>query len=166
MEFQPRAHALSGPQLSELVGIAPDEEAMKLVSLLALSSDHRQAPGNHETDGNDQTRKAQAQVHATPLRSKLQRACDGPPLSCALPQGFRLQDPEVDDVVRAARELQVYTLQLDGALTAEENAEVALQSARLLQLGMEVQMNEQEVLVTENGELREELRVRGLGIRE
>lgn len=75
-------------------------------------------------------------------------------------QGFRLQDPEVDDVVRTAKELEVGYVEPDTSLSAEENVELLLRATRLLQLGLEVQYAEGQTLLTENNDLRGDLRVR------
>lgn len=74
-------------------------------------------------------------------------------------QGFRLQDSEVDDVVRAARDLEAGGIEPDTELTAEENVELLLRATRLLQLGLEVQFTEAENLLSENNDLRNDLRV-------
>ncbi|KAF8064552.1 hypothetical protein HT031_003352 [Scenedesmus sp. PABB004] len=76
----------------------------------------------------------------------------------AMKTGFRLQDPEVDDVVRAARDLEAGCVQPDAALSAEENVELLLRATRLLQLGLEVQYAEAEHLLGENNGLRDDLR--------
>lgn len=39
MQFQPRSQVLTGPELLELVGIGPDELAMKSVSDISIRSD-------------------------------------------------------------------------------------------------------------------------------
>lgn len=74
-------------------------------------------------------------------------------------QGFRLQDPEVDDVVRAARDLEAGCIEPDMELTAEENVELLLRATRLLQLGLEVQFAEADNILSENNNLREDMRV-------
>jgi hypothetical protein len=74
-------------------------------------------------------------------------------------QGFDLQDPEVDDVVRAARDLEAGCIEPDTGLSAEENVELLLRATRLLQLGLEVQFTEAEGLLSENNGLRDDLRV-------
>lgn len=79
---------------------------------------------------------------------------------CSVLQGFRLQDPEVDDVVRAARDLEAGCIEPDVELTAEDNVELLLRATRLLQLGLEVQFAEAENLVLENNNLRDDMRVR------
>jgi hypothetical protein len=77
----------------------------------------------------------------------------------AIKQGFHLQDPEVDDVVRAARDLEAGCIEPDTGLSAEENVELLLRATRLLQLGLEVQFTEAEGLLSENNGLRDDLRV-------
>jgi hypothetical protein len=77
----------------------------------------------------------------------------------AVQQGFHLQDPEVDDVVRAARDLEAGCIEPDTGLSAEENVELLLRATRLLQLGLEVQFTEAEGLLSENNGLRDDLRV-------
>lgn len=79
----------------------------------------------------------------------------------AVQQGFQLQDPEVDDVVRAARDLEAGCIEPDTSLSAEENVELLLRATRLLQLGLEVQFTEAEGLLSENNGLRDDLRVSG-----
>lgn len=79
----------------------------------------------------------------------------------AVQQGFQLQDPEVDDVVRAARDLEAGCIEPDTSLSAEENVELLLRATRLLQLGLEVQFTEAEGLLSENNGLRNDLRVSG-----
>lgn len=76
-------------------------------------------------------------------------------------QGFRLQDPEVDDVVRTARDLEAGRVDPDMDLTAEENVELLLRATRLLQLGLEVQFSEADNLISENNTLRDDMRVSG-----
>lgn len=75
-------------------------------------------------------------------------------------QGFQLQDPEVDDVVRAARDLEAARIQPDAALPDAENVQLLLRAGRLLQLGLEVQFAEVDALLAENNGLRDDLRVR------
>lgn len=77
-------------------------------------------------------------------------------------QGFRLQDPEVGDVVRTAKELEGGFVEPDTSLSAEENVELLLRATRLLQLGLEVQYTEGQALLTENNDLRGDVRVRVL----
>lgn len=74
-------------------------------------------------------------------------------------QGFRLQDPEVDDIVRTARELEGCTLVPDTSLTAEDNVEMLLRAIRLMQLGLEVHTRDNDGLVDENNGLREDMKV-------
>jgi hypothetical protein len=65
----------------------------------------------------------------------------------------------VDDVVRAARDLEAGCIEPDTSLSAEENVELLLRATRLLQLGLEVQFTEAEGLLSENNGLRDDLRV-------
>lgn len=74
-------------------------------------------------------------------------------------QGFRAQDPEVDDIVRAARDLGSCCIVPDGSLTAEENVELLLRAMRLLQLGLEVQVADSDGLLQETNTLREDVKV-------
>lgn len=74
-------------------------------------------------------------------------------------QGFNLQDPEVDDVVRTAKDLEAGYIEPDTSLTAEENVELLLRTTRLLQLGLEVQYAESQTVLAENNTLRGDLRV-------
>jgi hypothetical protein len=76
-------------------------------------------------------------------------------------QGFNLQDPEVDDVIRAARDLEAGCIEPDAKLTADDNVELLLRATRLLQLGLEVQYAEADALLGENNNLRDDLRVCG-----
>ncbi|WIA18956.1 hypothetical protein OEZ85_003625 [Tetradesmus obliquus] len=80
------------------------------------------------------------------------------PDDAAMKLGFQLQDPEVDDVVRAARDLEAGCIEPDTSLSAEENVELLLRATRLLQLGLEVQFTEAEGLLSENNGLRNDLR--------
>lgn len=85
------------------------------------------------------------------------------PCCCTLPncdaQGFHLQDPEIDDVVRTAKDLEAGYIEPDTSLTAEENVELLLRTTRLLQLGLEVQYAESQTVLAENNTLRSDLRV-------
>lgn len=81
-------------------------------------------------------------------------------MCCTPPQGFRLQDPEVEDVIHTAKELEGGCVEPDTSLSAEENVELLLRATRLLQLGLEVQYAEGNTLLAENNELRGNLRVR------
>eukprot|EP00879_Flechtneria_rotunda_P017649 GHRR01018501.1.p1 GENE.GHRR01018501.1~~GHRR01018501.1.p1 ORF type:complete len:2335 (+),score=1054.13 GHRR01018501.1:417-7421(+) len=72
-------------------------------------------------------------------------------------QGFRLQDPEVDDVVRAARDLEAGYIEPNASMAADENVGLLLRAARLLQLGLEVQYAEADSLISENNSLRDDL---------
>jgi hypothetical protein len=73
-------------------------------------------------------------------------------------QGFRLHDPEVDDVVRAARDLVAGAIEPDTEAAPEDNVALLLRAARLLQLGLEVQYSEAEDLLADNNSLRDALR--------
>lgn len=74
-------------------------------------------------------------------------------------QGFHLQDPEIDDVVRTAKDLEAGYIEPDTSLTAEENVELLLRTTRLLQLGLEVQYAESQTVLAENNTLRSDLSV-------
>ena len=76
-----------------------------------------------------------------------------------LPQGFRAQDTEVDDIVRAAQDLGACSVAPDPSLSAEENVELLLRALRLAQLGLEVQVGDNDGLLQEANALREELKV-------
>ena len=64
------------------------------------------------------------------------------------------------DVVRTAKELEASYVEPDTSLSAEENVELLLRAARLLQLGLEVQYAEGQALLSENNDLRGDVRVR------
>lgn len=73
-------------------------------------------------------------------------------------QGFRAQDPELDDLVRAAGEIGARSVAPDASLTAEENVELLLRALRVAQLGLEAQVADNDGLLREADALRGELR--------
>jgi len=75
-------------------------------------------------------------------------------------QGFHLQDPEVDDVVRAARDLEAGCIEPDAQFSGGRECGSAAPTTRLLQLGLEVQYAEADTLLAENNGLRDDVRVR------
>jgi hypothetical protein len=94
-------------------------------------------------------------------------ACRSRPAALAGPrprppvaQGFRAQDPEVDDIVRAARDLCACSVAPDAAAPPDESVEVLLRALRLVQLGMEVQVADNDGLLREANALREDVKVR------
>ena len=74
-------------------------------------------------------------------------------------QGFQLQDPEVNDIIRAARDLEACRILPDTSMSAEENVELLLRTVRMLQLGLEAQFADNDNIVRENNSLRDELKV-------
>jgi hypothetical protein len=74
-------------------------------------------------------------------------------------QGFQLQDPEVNDIIRAARDLEACRILPDANMTAEENVELLLCTIRMLQLGLETQFADNDNIIRENNSLRDELKV-------
>jgi hypothetical protein len=67
--------------------------------------------------------------------------------------------------VRAARDLGACCISPDASLPAEENVELLLRALRLVQLGLEVQVADNEGLLQESNALREDARVRRGGSR-
>jgi hypothetical protein len=184
MEFHARVHPFSGSELAELVAISPDDAAMQQVRVLCWS------PSTHATRSarkrgcvmmSSSSRNQQGMwwgiaptlAHKWLPRTHAQATCMLPPsppprnptpIAPRLPpQGFRLQDPEVDDVIRTAKDLEAGYVEPDTSLSAEENVELLLRATRLLQLGLEVQYAEGQALLAENNDLRGDVRVRVRG---
>ena len=76
------------------------------------------------------------------------------------PQGFRLQEPQVDELLLAVRDLQGVIITADPQLSPEENVEVLLDTVRLLQTGLGVQTQESDALVRDFQALQQETQVR------
>jgi hypothetical protein len=70
----------------------------------------------------------------------------------------------VDDIVRAAHDLAGCSIAPDASLTAEENVELLLRALRLLQLGLEVQVADNDGLLADANRLREDAKVRRGGL--
>ncbi len=63
--------------------------------------------------------------------------------------------------MRAANDLGGCTIVPDAGRSAEENVEVLLRTLRLVQLGLEVQVADNDGLLQETNTLRDEIKVRG-----
>jgi hypothetical protein len=167
MQFQARSQVLSGPELLELVAISPDELAIKAVrrvgaGALALRlrdplrdrcSYERRAAARSAAVLAPPARGAVPAPPLLPARARRHTARPGTPS-----QGFRAQDPEVDDIVRAAHDLAGCCVAPDASLSAEENVELLLRALRLAQLGLEVQVSDNDGLLSEANGLRDEVK--------
>lgn len=157
MEFHPRVHPFSGNELAELVAISPDDAAMQQVKELcswtccgSLCHGDAAAPARRYLNF---AGYCSDDVILAAWQSIMAAVCLWPF------QGFHLQDPEVDDVIRTAKDLEAGYIDPDTSLTAEENVELLLRTTRLLQLGLEVQYAEAQTVLAENNTLRGDLRV-------
>ncbi len=77
---------------------------------------------------------------------------------CVCVQGFSLPEADVDDLLRAARELENAQVYIDPAYP--QGLDLSARVVRLLQLALDVQFRESEELVTDLNAAREELQVR------
>jgi hypothetical protein len=163
MEFHGRSKVLSGRELAELVAISPDDDAMRLVSRGSSNcrSQHiycSRHPQRAVRGRTADTASAGAWSTIRP-RPNLQALAQPAGVLGARSQGFKLQDPEVDDVIRTARDLEASLILPDASLPAEGNLDLVLRTARMLQLGLEVQFMDNEGLIQENNGLRDEVKV-------
>jgi hypothetical protein len=72
-------------------------------------------------------------------------------------QGFVLQDAEVAEVLRAAKQLEEAQVYVDPAYPL--GLELSARVVRLLQLGLELQFRENDQLVADYNTLRDEFQV-------
>lgn len=76
-----------------------------------------------------------------------------------IPQGFSLPEAEVDELLRTGTEIGGRCVTVDKQYAPEDNVELLLRTIRVLQLSLDVQIRENEQLVTDYNGVTNELAV-------
>lgn len=74
-------------------------------------------------------------------------------------QGFILQDADVDEILRVAKDIESAQVYVDPAYPAEQSLDLLQRTVRLLQVAMDIQFKENEQLINDFNATREELLV-------
>lgn len=74
-------------------------------------------------------------------------------------QGFVLQDADVDELLRVAKEVEGSQVYADPSLPPEQTADLLVRTVRLLQVALDVQFQENEQLITDYNTMRDDFQV-------
>ncbi|GFH21646.1 uncharacterized protein HaLaN_18998, partial [Haematococcus lacustris] len=80
------------------------------------------------------------------------------PPADAFRAGFVLPDPDVDEILRVAKELEGAQLYADPAYPPDMMSDILLRGMRVMQVAMDVQFRENEQLITEVNKTEEEIK--------
>lgn len=79
--------------------------------------------------------------------------------TCDVAQGFILQDPDVDELLRVAKDIEGASVYPEPSYTPEQNVDLLLRTLRLMQTAMDVQFRENDTLINDFNNMREDLQV-------